>query len=170
MLLLQERDLLFVHQVVQLRDMNQLFLCCGKRFVFIEVLVQQICCRALVTLDLRVLSDLRKGSKCFVGCGLAVFLLRVMCAVFAWLLFLLTWVFLERFRWKGFIFMVFGWASLLEIQSFMYPRRVDRSVVPLVELWSLWFLVLPFGGWGSSDKSVWVQNWKLPGGGFGQQR
>lgn len=31
----------------------------------------------IATLGLRVLIDLRKGSKCSVGCGLAVFLLGV---------------------------------------------------------------------------------------------
>ncbi|KAF3604832.1 hypothetical protein DY000_02046403 [Brassica cretica] len=43
----------------------------------------------LATLGLRVLIDLRKGSKCSVGCGLAVFLLGVMCPMVAWHLFLL---------------------------------------------------------------------------------
>ena len=120
----------------------------------------------LATLGLRVLIDLRKGSKCSVGCGLAVFLLGVMCPMVAWHLFLLPWVYQERFGWQGFIFMVFEWASLLGFQLFMYPRCVDRSAVPLVELWSLWFLVLLFGRQGSSDRGVWVEKWRLPGGGF----
>ncbi|CAN7069890.1 unnamed protein product [Brassica rapa subsp. trilocularis] len=39
-----------------------------------------------------------------------------------------------RGSWQGFIFLVFGRASFFDRRAFMYPRRVDRAVVPLVEV------------------------------------
>ncbi|CAN6810434.1 unnamed protein product, partial [Brassica oleracea] len=63
----------------------------------------------------------------------------------------------ERFDGCGIIFMV-CWVSFyrrnLDIlfTSHPFPRRVDLVMVPLVEFRRLRFLVLSFGGRGSSDK------------------
>lgn len=63
----------------------------------------------------------------------------------------------EMFVWQGFIFMV-CWVSFYRrnldvlFTSHPFPRRVDLVMVPLVEFRRLRFLVLSFGGRGSSDK------------------
>ncbi|WZY93193.1 hypothetical protein YC2023_065522 [Brassica napus] len=100
------------------------------------------------------LIDMRQRSERFDVCGEFCWWFSFDPAqIRMWLILCLECMFV----WQGFIFMV-CWVSFYRrnldvlFTSHPFPRRVDLVMVSLVEFRRLRFLVLSFGGRGSSDK------------------